>query len=167
MWIWQASAFTDLFRILTRKGQGSAYTRFALHGWPGLALASRQRRQPARPCSRAEQASRLSYVSWCLGLHERHNTSLHLSRRGECAWSRVAAACEDPALTTRKRPGRTAPELILDEHFHEICQAVSWPGHFLKSSLQHKPPLRRTPSKVRKPSFPQAILVCVGSLEKP
>ena len=46
-------------------------------------------------CSRAEQASRVSDVSWRLGLHERHNTSLHLSRRGKCAWSRVPAACED------------------------------------------------------------------------
>ena len=56
-------------------------------------------------------------------------------------------------------------QFIEDRLHHEICQDVSWPGIF-EILVAAQAPQHLTPSKVRKPTFPQGLPVCVGSLEK-
>ena len=69
-----------------------------------------------------------------------------------------------PPCSARARPGR-ASQSTEDRLHHEICQAVSR-SRLFRNPRCPQAPQHRTPSKVRKPTFPQGISVCVGILEK-
>ena len=140
-----------------------------------LLCTSPRRRVLARlPLSRLP--SRVREVIRRLGLFAQRSTSSHLSREEDM----LDRAREDPddEDLSKKTPwprggprccaqaclGRAFQSIENRLHF-DMCHAVSRPGLFELLIAAQAPP-HRTPSKVRKQTFPQGIPACVGNLEK-
>ena len=153
----------DTFKVtdLSRKGRGSACTRFALRraGWAWR--AARGGRLP----------SLVRDVNRRLGLHARRNTNSHLSRRGGWAWSRT--------LTMRKKPWpRGGPPCSTREHLGRAFQirdhrqpAARWSVSessrisskaFSNSSRKHKPPSRTGRTEASVPTLNSRMLWQIG-----
>ena len=96
--------------------------------------------------------------TWQTWMYSGSTACVRTQKTRQTPWQRGGPCCSGPA-----RLGR-AFQSIENRFYDDICQLVSRPGFFEILIASQAPP-HKTPSKVRKLTFPQGISVCVGSLE--
>ena len=120
---------------------------------PPAESGARRDPTPRLACTAQHEFSPIQERRICLIARERTPTTK------KTPWPRGGPRCCAQACL-----GRAFQSIENRLHF-DMCHAVSRPGLFELLIAAQAPP-HRTPSKVRKQTFPQGIPLCVGSLEK-